>query len=371
MKKTISVLLCLLLVLSFAGCMPDEVQTISTAQSMSSPASSEGLSTAEGTGINAFTGLPLQGSTNDLRPVAVFVDNHKMSWPSSGLSEADIVFEMEIWENITRFAALYSDYKSLPVVGPVREMHMPLLQCVFSAQPIFVTDAISAPCEEFIEKNSYTPYVFDSRHGQNALWDNEKRLADGMPIERTRYTDGGNLAGAIQVYGTDMTSDGGTLGFSFDAENMTMLADSSTAENVQISFTETNITRFLFDTASVRYRMEQYDNDNDAFTTTVDENTGSQLGFDNVLVLFADITEREDIGNDLYHDSLEVHFEKGGEGYYCYGGSSVSINWQKGGADQPFQLSMNGSELQIHPGTTYVAVVAKERATSFQLGATG
>lgn len=366
MKKILTSLLCAALVLSFASCVPNEIKTISTsktAESLTPSVSAETSQKVDGEEFNALTGLPLEVGAEPLRPVAVLVDNLRYSWPSSGLSKADIVFETVVWEDITRFTALYSDYNELPVVGPVRELHMPLLQCVFSAQPIFVTDAISVPCEQFLKKNAYMPYIFDSRYGQNAVWDNEKRLAAGMPVERTRYTDGGNLGGAIKVYGTDMQPNGGTLGFSFSAEDIAPVADAALAENVQISFTETNMTLLSFDIASKQYRMAQYDKDDDFFATTIDENTRSQLGFDNVLVLFADASQRKDIGNDLYHDSFEVDFEKGGEGYYCYGGNSVAIDWQKGTAAQPFQLGVSGNELKIHPGTTYVAIVYKGQNT--------
>ncbi len=378
-KKRILAFLCALLAVCLAGCVPNGVQTIPTGQGAASPAptspsgaSSSGAAGAEAqpenAGLNPLTGLPLRDG-GGLRPVAVAVDNHPASWPGSGLAGADIVFETLVWENITRFAALYSEYRQLPVAGPVRELHMPLLQCVFSAQPIFVTEGLSGLCEDFIKENAYNLYIFDSHYGQSAVWENQKRLAEGMPIERTRYTDGGNLAGAIQVYGTDMQASGG-LGFRFGAAGEGLPADASAAEaadSVLISFTQSNQTLLSFNAASMRYRMAQYEAIEGNYSASVDENTASQIEFDNVLVLFADVGEREDTGDDLYHDLLEMRFEEGGDGYYCYGGAAVPISWQKGGAQQPFRLSANGGELQLQPGTSYVALVNQEQRADFHL----
>src|SRR5699024_5807754 len=53
------------------------------------------------------------------RIVAVMVNNHKLARPQSGLSKADIVFEILAEGDITRFLALFQSDKP-DVVGPVR-----------------------------------------------------------------------------------------------------------------------------------------------------------------------------------------------------------------------------------------------------------
>src|SRR5699024_9640157 len=66
---------------------------------------------------------PLTGiETNDAvdgRPIGVMVNNHAEARPQSGLSQADIVFEILAEARITRLLALYQS--EIPdVVGPVR-----------------------------------------------------------------------------------------------------------------------------------------------------------------------------------------------------------------------------------------------------------
>lgn len=364
MNLRVAVIALLVVCLSFSGCSqtaPHSGQDNGANEGQqvngdSAPPVTPPDGSSETNGINTLTGLPVQDGENNLRPVAVVVDNIRASRPSSGLSGADIVFEAKVWEGVTRFVALYSDYGELPVVGPVREMYMPLVQCVFPIQPVFITDGISAPCIDFLEQNEYAPFVFDRRFEQSAVWDNETRLGEGMPLEHSRYTDASNLTDAIQRFGTDMLNPSGDIGFSFAEEWIEQPPNSSVAQEVRIVFSEDYITQFTFDETLIRYQMAQTDVEG-SILGTIDEKTGSQISFDNVLILFADITEHEDAGNDVNHDLVAVQFEKGGDGYYCYGGNAVPINWQKGSEEQPFQLSSNGEELLLHSGTTYVAVV--------------
>lgn len=73
---------------------------------------------ADGVKITPFTGeATTENITN--RPVAVMVSNQTQARPQTGLSKADIVFEMLTEGNVTRFMAIYQS-QDPDVVGPVR-----------------------------------------------------------------------------------------------------------------------------------------------------------------------------------------------------------------------------------------------------------
>src|SRR5699024_5897416 len=65
-----------------------------------------------------FTGEAIK-EENQQRAVAVMMDNQEKARPQSGLSEADMVFELLAEGDITRFMALYQNEEP-EVVGPVR-----------------------------------------------------------------------------------------------------------------------------------------------------------------------------------------------------------------------------------------------------------
>ncbi len=61
-------------------------------------------------------------TAEDVNPplVAVMVENHFESWPQSGLSDAQIVYEAPVEGNISRFMAIYPLDSKVEKVGPVR-----------------------------------------------------------------------------------------------------------------------------------------------------------------------------------------------------------------------------------------------------------
>src|SRR5699024_820043 len=68
--------------------------------------------------ISPLTGIDGNENTDD-RIVGVMVNNHPKARPQSGLSKADIVFEVLAEGKITRFLALFQSEKP-DMVGPVR-----------------------------------------------------------------------------------------------------------------------------------------------------------------------------------------------------------------------------------------------------------
>ncbi|WLV25299.1 DUF3048 domain-containing protein [Aciduricibacillus chroicocephali] len=68
-------------------------------------------------GISPLTGE--KTSNANARPVAIMVNNHTKARPQTGLSKADIVFEILAEGNITRFLAIYQSEEP-DEVGPVR-----------------------------------------------------------------------------------------------------------------------------------------------------------------------------------------------------------------------------------------------------------
>lgn len=56
--------------------------------------------------------------TDPIRPMAIMIENHRLSRPQTGLNEANIVYEIPVEGGITRFMGIYN--KIPGVVGPIR-----------------------------------------------------------------------------------------------------------------------------------------------------------------------------------------------------------------------------------------------------------
>ena len=84
----------------------------------------------------------------------------------------------------------------------------------------------------------------------------------------------------------------------------------------------------------------------------MDGEAGTQLGFENVLVLYA----ATDYTADLY--TLSINLTGQGSGYFACGGKIVPITWQRSGEDGMFFYYLaDGTPLTLKVGKTYVSVV--------------
>ena len=123
MKRKLLVLAALLsLCVMLAACKKggDEISTPA-----SSTATEEPAATPEPTlppyEANVLTGEPKGDDYPEgQRITAVMVNNIVAARPQRGLSKADILFEIKVEGGITRFMPVFTDYKTIGEVGPVR-----------------------------------------------------------------------------------------------------------------------------------------------------------------------------------------------------------------------------------------------------------
>ncbi|MPM85747.1 hypothetical protein SDC9_132828 [bioreactor metagenome] len=141
-------------------------------------------------------------------------------------------------------------------------------------------------------------------------------------------------------------------------------------------------TYFDYDAVSNQYQMSQYNSHSGSIKETIDENTGERTSFDNVLVLFTEITTYPYPGGNIDPktgldkgdpDYKKVDYDFGGVGYYINGGKAEKIRWTKGATQYALMLQdENGNSLKINRGRSYVAVVSLDEYDNFKIeGADG
>ena len=112
-------ILMLLFIIFVIGCSNDKDKAEESAPKETLPKEKEiEQAEPESTGVFPLTGIATNEETNQ-RPVGVMINNHPAARPQSGLSQADIVFEILAEGGITRFLALFQSEQP-EIVGPVR-----------------------------------------------------------------------------------------------------------------------------------------------------------------------------------------------------------------------------------------------------------
>ena len=359
---------------------------ISSSGAASSAASSEAMaasSLAAGeqpaaslAALPAYDADPLTGEAkrSNGRIVGVMVNNisntsRQNARPQRGLSSADLLIECKVEGGITRFCAVFHDADSIPEIGPLRSGRDQFLQLLMPYQALYYHDGESAACTKFISVYNYSglniggkSYFNTPTHPHVAHRDSRGR---DVAYEHTEFTSGKEIKQAAGNAGIGLTYANETPFFHF-ADYRTAasndLPGAPAAKTISITHSESYRTRLSYNSWGRSYKLEMYNRSKKAYENTVDELTGKQLTFDNVVVCFADIAA---YAGDS-HDVQSVNYVAGGQTFlFTRGGVQVG-RWEKPHPTHPLKLyTETGEEMTLNRGKTYLALVDNDEWSNF------
>lgn len=363
MRGATSVLLVAAMLLGMTACGAGDPGSASNAAS-SSQSEPEPIRQAFLTGLEQGANYP-EGK----RFVAVMVNNIGTARPQRGISEAEILIEIKVEGGITRLCALFPDYAEIPTVGPIRSARDQFFQLFMPFWPFFIHDGASVVQQQYVSDWDYQEFDLDTGLYADLSYRNTERLNSAgqyVDWEHTEYTDGDMIANVISENNLDDARSYGSPIFSFVPYNEPKRElDGGEALSVPVIHSQSYRTLLQYDAASGRYAMSMYNPNVGVVETTIDENNGQQLSFDNALILFTDIHTY--YGHEE-KNLQEVMYGDGGVGYYFCNGRYEKIRWQKGGPQDPLRLvSFDGTEttVSLNPGNTYIAVVDNDNLEGF------
>lgn len=372
MKKRIvqlcSILMVSALVFGMAGCRKkttettdDKTETGATEKEEETEEAEEEPETAEEeipANQNLLTGIAdLTEGAIGKRPVAVMVNNVSAALPQYGIAAADIIFEIPVEGDLTRLMCLYADYTTLPQICPIRSCraYFPALSEGFDA--FYVHWGMDDTMSDYIDMLNLDR--FDGMANTGGLYGRDQnRLNSGYSLEHTGYFDGTNFVSAVNTLGmrTDLEADKTGTAFNFNGLNEIIKADGSDCTAVNINFGAATAT-LTYDAATQTY-LKQING-----SPQMDSSTNTQLAFTNVFVLETDISVRDDIG----HKEVDWSGSQDSSvGYYISAGGIQQIHWMKEPNNESSRLrfyDMNGNELSINRGKSYIAVNYRNQAT--------
>lgn len=305
--------------------------------------------------INLITGEPLAaGQTAGARPVAIMVNNAQAAMPQRGVASADAIFEMVTEGGITRLLALYADRAAVPRTGPVRSARDQHLQFAVPLNAIIVHIGASVYAENLLTVYHYPTIDGLYLVGSIAFQLDEARKSAGYAQEHCWYTDASLIAAGMEK--NSIPADGASQPLFHFAQAGEKPVMPHQATGLSFSFSEIAPVTLSYDSTTNRYAKTAFGN------PQIDESTGEQLAFDNVMVLFTEVKlKNPDDPNNLVTDFAMG----GGSGYYFCGGSYEPITWRKGNPEDPLRLyTSTGAELTVATGKSYIAVVGADREST-------
>ncbi len=292
------------------------------------------------------------------RPVAVMINNHPNSYPQYNISQADVLFEVVVEHDLTRFLAIFADYENVPYLVSVRSYryYFPAISNGFDAFYIHWG-------EDTTQMDYYYSLNLDAYDGLNNTYlfgRDQDRLDAGYDLEHTSCFYGYLLPDQIASDGKRTTLKDEYLGeaFNFVPFGTVRVPEEMTVNFANIEYGQQS-TQFTYNESTGLY--EKFAND----SPQIDGISGEQLTFENVLILYTDITDRED-EPEVNRKNLDVF---GGldkdyaVGYYLTEGHAEQIRWAK--ADENSRLKfydMDGNEITINRGKSYITYTYADSA---------
>lgn len=286
------------------------------------------------------------------RPTAVVINNINVAMPQSGISAADMFYEIETEAGITRCLAIFTELEGVEAIGPVRSARTyfnnvstsygaPLFHCGGSPMAKAAQyDATSATIENWAH--------VDQQYNGAYFYRDQTRFNSGYAWEHTLYTTGEDILQALIDKEMNTVNEEGTdYGLTF-AEDPALNGD--TANTVIMSFLGGKETEFTFNAETGLYDADQYGED------WVDAGNDQTLAFRNILALYAPQQKISD-GRDTrsFYDLLGE-----GTGYYACDGKIVKITWHREDLYGPFSYTLeDGTPITLGVGKTYVGIASE------------
>ena len=321
---------------------------------------------------NVLTGEAGSGTG---RIVGVMVNNISNSQrqnarPQRGIGSADILVESKVEGGITRLCALFHDVGQIPEIGPLRSGRDQFLQLLMPWQALYYHDGESIFCTQFVSVYNYSglniggkSYFNTPVHPHVAHRNNRGR---DVAYEHTEFTSGEEIRQAADNAGIGLSNLYDSTFFRFadyrtDAVNT--LKGAPSAKKIHITHSASYMTELAYSGLSKVYALSMYDPSKKAYGSTVDELTGKQLTFENVVVCFADIAA---YAGDS-HDVQQVQYVQGGQAYLFTRGGVQTGRWEKNHPTQPLKLyTDSGEEMTLNRGKTYLAIVDNDEWSNFR-----
>lgn len=296
--------------------------------------------TSEGTGIKAvFTGEDIVAEASRT-PIAVLINNLAPARPQSGLSQADVIWEVLAEGGITRLVAIFQSTSELEFdIGPVRSNRPYFIELAESYGATIAHAGASNDAYAILQrqKKSYLDEIYNAG---SYFWRSKERKKP-----HNLYTNLSKLRQAVEdkAYPAELA----VTGYSFaDSEAISQ----GTIKNLQVMFQMKNYrVGYLYDEGTHTYKRSINNEPH------IDKNNNEQLAASNLIFIQASHKVLDDEGR------LSIDLASGGSAMLITNGNKVEGNWITA-EDGMIRFLQDGQEMKLTPGKTIVHIIPEGKA---------
>ncbi len=332
----------------------EAAQVINTpaAPKMSSTMNLE-FTTRDGMYLNPYSGEWIDDEWEDKRAIGIQINNVRDCLPQHGIGDADIIFEFMVEGGITRLMAIFQDYTHIEKIGSIRSARHYYMQMASYLDLIYTHCGWSVYAEEWLQQNDLPDLNLNNYIGSYCYRDPER--AGKYATEHTVFTNSESLIKAYEDLGIDTHHKANfERPFKFK-KNKEPLNTGFTANKINITISNYQQPWFEYNPEDQMYYRFQYGDKH------IDANTGEQLKFDSVIVLFANYW---DIGDNYCWD---IHYwEEAPMGYYFTEGEYIPVNWKHEEGKGFHIYTEDGRQLEQNPGKTFIEFIPAESSVTLE-----
>lgn len=287
-------------------------------------------------GVFPLTGIETNEDT-DRRIVSVMVNNHPAARPQSGLSQADIVFEILAEGGITRFLALFQSERP-EIVGPVRSAREYYFELATGYDALYIFHGAADFVYDMIRDRG-----IENLNG--ATYDNDGHLFKRESFRKAphnSYLLYDAVDEVAESQGYDIISSVEPLKFLAKDEAI----DGEIANQIIVKYpgrNETDIVEYSYDQTSEKY--SRFENQ----SQTVELDSEEPIQVDNLFIV------------ETYHEVIDnegrrrVDLQDSGQAYLFQKGKMRRLEWKnENGRIIPVK---DGEPVGFVPGKTWINVV--------------
>ncbi|NLM18563.1 MAG: DUF3048 domain-containing protein [Clostridiaceae bacterium] len=311
---------------------------VETKQITTEPKVSE--SEQEQTELSKFAGRPISEADNAKLPLAVMIDNSPDARMHAGIRQADMIFEMRVEGTYTRYLAIFHSQEA-DLLGPIRSARKYYIERMQEFDAGYAHVGGSSEATEILASGEYND--LDAMFAPaSAMW----RYNDtGKVAPHNMYSKTQALREFAESRGYPATTD--KEGYAFNTEAKT--PNGKKAESVEINYFFDNNSLFTYMPKTKTYSLTKDG------VEQVDENDQKQFEIVNIIIQESEYHPHPTIGGILTLDHIGE-----GTGYYISQGQYVPLTWEKQDAASKTKYFVDGKELKLNPGQTWVLVTGSE-----------
>ena len=290
-----------------------------------------------------LTNLEVEEDISARRPWAVMFDNIKGAAPQTGITAADMIFEILAEGNITRLMGIYEDFDGMEILGGVRSSREYFAEMALSLDAIYIHAGGSPGAYDFFQK--YKVDRIDGVNGSGETFHRDAYRKSTFGTVHALVVETTELDGYAQKYKLRTEhNEGYTAPFIFDDEPERTGERAVTATAHFGSAKSAKTTGFTYDPESRQYLVSQYGG------LMGDTAVKDTVKVRNIIALNAKIY----VLNDDDKGRREAELTGKGTGRYIVDGVARDIVWERDSRTGFFTLTYtDGTPVALGTGKTY------------------